>query len=204
MIPPRLIRTVPESTTDEVESFWARAVELHPGWEHVTLRDPVDRSGFPLTAHSWDSCESGAQLADLIRAEELLQRGGIYIDSDVEMYRSFEPLLGLSAFAGWDCVEYIPNAIMGCAPWHPAMARVVELAVERHHLGTWPAGVGVTTEVFQGRDDVALFPPGSFYPVFWRDAQRGHIDWSAVPTQQPWAYCAHHAHHSWKNAGKNR
>lgn len=200
MIPRRLVRTVPTETTDEVERFWVHACDLHPDWEHVTLRDPVDRSGFPLTAHLWDSCESGAQLADLIRAEDLLHRGGIYIDSDMEVFRSFDPLTGLDGFAGWDCVDYIPNAIMGFRPGHPAIAKVVELAVERHHLGTWPAGVGVTTEVFKGRDDMALFPPGSFYPIFWR--HRNRADWAAVPVNDPWAYTCHRAHHSWKNCVK--
>lgn len=200
MIPKRLIRTVPEHTTNQVEQWWAAAVALHPGWEHVTLRDPVNRADFPVTSHLWDTCESGAQLADLIRAEELFLRGGIYLDSDVEVYRSFEPLLGLDGFAGWDCVDYIPNAILGFKAGHPAIARVVELAVERHHHGTWPAGVGVTTEVFRGRNDMALFPPGSFYPVFWRDRDR--TNWRTVQRKNPWAYCAHHAHHSWKDLVK--
>lgn len=191
---------MPEHTTEQVEAFWAQAVALHPGWEHVTLRDPVNRDDFPTTSHLWDTCESGAQLADLIRAEDLFWRGGIYIDSDVEVYRSFDPLLGLAGFAGWDCVEYIPNAIMGFEPWHPAIFKVVRLAVARHHMGTWPAGVGVTTEVFKGRNDVALFPPGSFYPAFWKD--RDVTDWSTLQARNPWAFCAHRAHHSWKDAGK--
>lgn len=189
---------MPESTTNVVETFWADAIHLHPGWQHVTLRDPVDRCYFPMTRHLWDTCESGAQLADLIRAEDLYWRGGIYIDSDVEVFRSFEPLLGLAGFAGWDCVDYIPNAIMGFEPLHPAICRVVALAVERHDQGTWPAGVGVTTEVFRGRDDMALFPPGSFYPIFWRDRDRA--DWGAVQSTNPWAYTCHRAHHSWANA----
>lgn len=200
MIPSRLVRTVPESTTDDVERYWNWACALHPHWEHITLRDPVNRADFPSTSHLWDSCESGAQMADLIRAEELWRRGGVYIDSDVEVYRSFDPLLGLDGFAGWDCVDYIPNAIMGFHPGHPAIGRVVELAIERHHQGTWPAGVGVTTEVFKGRNDMALLPPGSFYPVFWRDRDR--TNWKAVEAQNPWAYCVHRAHHSWKDAGK--
>lgn len=200
MIPKRLVRTVPEVTTDETERIWTVARWLHPDWEHVTLRDPVDRSGFPETSHLWDSCESGAQLADLIRAEELWHRGGVYIDSDVEVYRTFDPLTKLDGFAGWDCVDYIPNAIMGFRPGHPAIGLVVKLAVQRHHLGTWPAGVGVTTEVFTGRNDMALFPPGSFYPVFWRDRDR--TDWAKVQQTNPWAYCVHYANHSWKDCGK--
>lgn len=201
MIPRRLIRTVPKQTTAEVEGFWERACELHCGWEHLTLRDPIDRDLFPMTSRLWNSCESGAQMADLIRAEELYLQGGVYLDSDTEVYRSFEPLMGLRGFAGYDCCNdefpmgCVPNAVMGFEPGHPALKCVIELAIERHHGGTWAAGVGVTTEVFPDRDDVALFPPGAFYPAFWRD--RDTTDWSTVQARNPWAYCCHHAHHSW-------
>lgn len=193
MIPKRLIRTVPATTSAGVEAFWETACVLHPNWEHVTLRDPVNRANFPLTAHLWDSCESGAQLADLIRAEELWHRGGIYIDSDVELFRPLTAFLGLEGFAAWEDDKYIPNAVMGFAPQHPAVEHVVKLAVERHHEGTWNAGVGVTTEVFAGRSDMLLLPPGTFYEVHWRDKKqiRHH-------KPKPWAYGLHHYHASWQ------
>ena len=191
---------MPEQTATEAEIWWDRACRLHPDWEHVTLRDPIDRSGFPLTSSYWDNCESGAQLADLVRVEELYQRGGVYIDSDVEVYRPFDNLLSLPAFAGYDCADYIPNAILGFPPLHPALAATMDEAILRQRKGTWEAGVGVTTEVFADRDDIVLFPPGSFYPVYWRLAKS--TDWSRVQENNPWAYCAHHAHHSWRDAGK--
>lgn len=197
MIPRRLIRTVPEHTSDEVEKFWADACALHPGWDFVTLRDPVNRDPFPATRHLFDRCESGAQLADLIRIEYLYRYGGVYLDSDVEVYRSFEPLTGLSAFAGYDCVDYIPNAIIGATQWHGAMLRAMLRAQENFSKGTWMTGVGATTSVFRDPNaDVVLFPPGSFYPIFWKDKAR--TDWSMVQKKNPWAFCAHHAHHSWK------
>lgn len=202
MIPRRLVRTVPTNTTDQVEQWWSKACALHPDWECVTWRDPIDPAAFPITSPYWADCESGAQLADMVRAEDLYHRGGCYLDSDVEVYRSFEPLTKLDGFAAWDCPEYIPNAVMAFRPGHPAIGRVVALAVQRRHEGTWPAGVGVTTETFRGRDDMVLFPPGSFYPAFWKDAHSGRVNWDTLPQQQPWAYAAHHAHHSWKNAGK--
>jgi mannosyltransferase OCH1-like enzyme len=199
-IPRRLVRTVPAETTDEVERWWESACRLHPGWEHVTWRDPVDPEAFPHTSPLWDNCESGAQMADLIRAEDLYLRGGVYIDSDVEVYRPFDPLLTLDGFAGYDSPETIPNAIMGFAAWHPAITQVLQEAVRRNRMGfaTWDCGVGVTTEVFQNRTDMLVLPPGSFYPIYWRLAHHQMVDWSRVAEENPWAFCAHHAHHSWK------
>lgn len=203
MIPKRLVRTVPAETTDEVERWWRDACALHWDWDHITLRDPVDRLSFPLTNSYWDTCESGAQLADLIRAEDLYWRGGVYIDSDVEVYRRFDSLLPLYGFAGYDSIEHIPNAVMGFQPKHEAAYKVSLLARDRHRMGTWLAGVGVTTEVFGGRrNDMVIFPPGSFYPIYWKMAQQPGVDWDEVRRNNPWAYCCHRAAHSWKSVVK--
>jgi len=199
MIPRRLVRTVPSETPPDTELLWESACRLHPGWEHITWRDPVDRSAFPLTSPYWRDCETGAQLGDLIRAEDLLHRGGVYIDSDVEMLRSFDPLCGVEGFAAWEDEYHIPNAVMGFRPGHPAMRKVVELAVRRRNRGTWNAGVGVTTEVFRDRDDMLLLPPGSFYPMHWKDAHthKGSVNWRQVASVNPWAFCLHHYKASW-------
>lgn len=201
MIPRRLIRTVPATTSDQVETWWNQACELHPDWEHVTLRDPVDRTKFPITSGYWDSCESGAQLADLIRAEELFWRGGIYIDSDFECFHPFTPLLPLAGFAAWEDTEHIPNAVMGFEPDHPALKQVLQFAIERHTMGTWESGVGVTTEVFQDRPDVLLLPPGSFYPYHWRSKSTATKTRAELELMNPWAFGAHHWAHSWSSCG---
>jgi mannosyltransferase OCH1-like enzyme len=200
VIPRRLIRVVPEQTSRESEDFWERACELHPGWAHVTLRDPLNPKSFPNTSHLWGTCESGAQLADLVRTEELYWSGGVYIDSDVEVYRSFEPLLHLKGFAGWEDSQHIPNAVMGFAPKHPAVYRVLELAAARHHEGTWLSGVGVTTEVFRDRTDMLLLPPGSLYPYHYRDKAfyYSRDQRARMKRENPWAFCAHHWAHSWQ------
>jgi hypothetical protein len=200
MIPSRLVRTVPRETSDEVEAYWAHATALHPTWQHVTLRDPVDPAGFPHTRHLWGTCESGAQLADLIRAEYLYWHGGVYLDSDVEVYRSFQPLMVNEGFAAWEDERHIPNAVMGFEKGHPALSEVIKLAVERHFDGTWAAGVGVTTEVFTGRDDMLLLPPDSFYPYHYsfKDAYQTTQARERVKAAHPWAFCAHHWRHSWK------
>lgn len=200
MIPRRLVRTVPKTTSSQVEQWWQQACDLHPDWEHVTLRDPIDRDRFPITSHLWDTCETGAQLADLVRAEDLFWNGGIYLDSDVEVLRRLDPLLPLAGFAAWEDPLYIPNAVLGFTPKHPALLEVLRKAIARHDQGTWAAGVGVTTEVFRGRDDMVLLPPGSFYPIDWRTAHRHGVDLGTVAAVNPWSYAIHLYAGSWKKA----
>lgn len=199
MIPKRLIRVVPEHTSVETEQFWEQAKHYHPRWTHLTLRDPIDPAFFPLTSERWKDCESGAQLADLIRAEELFHRGGVYIDSDVEVYKPFDPLIGVDGFAGYEDSKHIPNAVMGFAPAHLALRNYIHLALQRLEEGTWMSGVGTITEVFMNRTDVLLLPPGSFYPWHYsqKDIAASATNRKVILAMNPWAFAGHHWRHSW-------
>jgi hypothetical protein len=175
-IPKILHRVVPERTSRETERWWMAFGRLHPGWELRTHRDPLDPADFPETSAKWPACANGAQLADLVRLEVLYRFGGVYVDSDVEPLRPLDPLLPLSAFAAWEDPRSVPNAVMGAVPGHPAIRACLDLALERVPGDTWQAGPGVTTKVLQGRDDVLLLPPGSFYPYHYREKARRSED----------------------------
>lgn len=193
MIPRILVRCVPEETSSVVEDAWAHACHLHAGWTHRTYRDPIDPADFPLTRGAWSRCTSGAQLAGLVRLEALLAHGGIYLDSDYELYRRLDSLLTLDAFAAWEDRNTIPDAVIGARPDHPAIRYALELAVSRVHLGAWQSGPGATTEAFRNRSDVLLFPPASFYPYHYSQKERRHERFS----DDPWCFGAHHWAGSW-------
>jgi hypothetical protein len=195
-IPRILHRTVPEKIDATVEKFWKQAQRLHPGWEFRTYRDPIDPRDWPLSSQVWDRCTSGAQLAGLIRLEALVTYGGVYIDSDVELYRSLEPLLGCQAFAGWEDANVVPDAVLGAVPGHVAIDGCLVAAVNAvaRGEGAWETGPGITTHFLRGRDDVLLLPPGSFYPWHYHDKAGDH---RGVKEAQPWAFGAHHWAASW-------
>jgi hypothetical protein len=197
-IPRILHRTVPAEPAAQVERWWAAWRKLHPGWELMDHRDPLEPAAWPETSDLWPQCRNGAELADLVRLEALWRWGGIYVDSDVEPWRSLEPLLPLGAFAAWEDERVVPNAVMGAVPQHPAIGRCLELARQRVARPTWDRGPGITTEVLVGRDDVLLLPPGSFYPVHYRDPERAALMASPATRQRnPWAFGLHHYAGSW-------
>jgi mannosyltransferase OCH1-like enzyme len=204
VIPRVLHRTVPEHTNGEVEQWWTEAVDLHPDWQHRTWRDPLNPDDFPLTASSWHRCTSGAQFAGLVRLEVLWHLGGVYIDSDFEPYRPFDPLLGAGCFAGYEDEKVVPDAVIGAEAGHPAIEACLKLALQRINSTSedwrtgctaWATGPGVTNTVLRDRCDVLLLPPAAFYPLHYANKHRAK--WASVRENNPWSFGAHRWHHSW-------
>ena len=192
MIPPRLIRCVPTDTSEEVEEFWNTACRLHPEWDMVTLRDPIDPERFPLTSPHWGSCASGAQMAGLIRLEALYHLGGIYIDSDVELFRALDELLPYDVFATWESPWSLNDAVIGATAGNALLGEAIALAIERLPLGALHSGPKVVNDLFRDRADVLLLPPRSFSPYYWNERHRRHEDHSG----HPGTFGAHH----WANS----
>lgn len=196
-IPRILHRVVPEVTTPQAERWWADFEALHPGWELRTHRDPLDPADWPLTSPHWHKAANGAQFADLIRLEALLRWGGIYVDQDVQPFRSLNPLLPLHAFAAWENERCVPNAVMGAVPGHPAIRTCLDVMLTRLPGPTWQAGPGVLTDVLPGRDDVLLLGPESFYGVDYRSPDRAALMEAFKPAHHPAAFALHWYAGSW-------
>lgn len=208
MIPRILFRTVPEVTDEQTEAWWQASVDLTPAWEHITYRDPIDATSFPVAAQFWDACTSGAQRAGLIRLEALIRHGGVYIDSDVELWRPIDSLLQLRGFAAWEDVNTVPDAILGFEAEHPVLPVMLAEAVRKLDQGAWESGPGVTTRNLQGRDDVLLLPPQTCYPYHWNRASKRMHDTRHASGRRnleqlrraPYALMAHHWRHSWRES----
>ncbi len=199
-IPRIMHRTVPAETSDQVEQWWAQLQHLHPGWEFRTHRDPMDPADWPLTGDLWDRCANGAQKAGLIRLEALVTHGGVYVDSDCEPHRSFEPLLQSPAFAAWEDRECVPDAVLGAEPNHPAFVAMIDKARAVIEGGgdAWHSGPAVTTEMLPGRPDVLLLAPGAFYPRHYLDKQ------GKASVEGPWVFVRHDWHGSWLSEAQKR
>lgn len=197
-IPKRLIRTVPEHPSAEQDERWEIAKSLHPTWEHVDRRDPNDPELFPLTSHLWATCDSGSQKSDLIRAEELYHRGGFYIDSDVVCFKPFDTLCGLEGIAAFEDPGHICTAILGFAPKHPALKVLIDGGIEFHKDGAWAASIAVASREWPKRDDIALMPPGVFFPVHYETRWAGKMPpVDDIRKANPWSYCVHLWDGSW-------
>lgn len=76
-----------------------------------------------------------AFVSDYVRVQKLLQYGGIYFDTDVEVVRSFESFLkGHSMVMGFEGDRTLSTAFLACSKGHPFMEEFEKTYHERHFL----------------------------------------------------------------------
>jgi len=98
-----------------------------------------DLNRFDLSLSSWVQeayqCKKYAFAADYIRCYALYHFGGIYLDSDVEVLRSYDDLLHLPYFLGQERVTgMVEAATMGAEPGLPLFKYLLDYYDHRHFL----------------------------------------------------------------------
>lgn len=177
---------------------------MHPGWE---MRH-WDESSLPtdgmVNSTQFAASADLRQKADILRYEILFRHGGVYLDCDFECLRSIEDLVaGTDAFAASEDGRWITNAIIGCAPGHGALARVVSglpsafaagrdvyertgpkfLTAALKDIAVWAEHGSPVPRVPPG--GVLVFPKESFYPYHYTEKRRRGETFQA-------AYAVHH------------
>ncbi|MEA2566706.1 MAG: hypothetical protein QOD49_1883 [Actinomycetota bacterium] len=155
-------------------------------WDESNLpSDPfIDRA---LEAGQW------SRASNAIRLHALNRYGGIYLDTDVEMLQSFEPLRRFPCFLGF---QYVPDGtyyrpfemcvapgVMGATAGHPYLQRFlakiprdVQGPEAFSVLGPQMATSVLIEDGLTGYSDIAvdiggvtIFPKNTFYPYFYQE-----------------------------------
>ena len=88
-----------------------------PNYEmHLWNEDNFDIASAPQYVQEAYAAKKYAFVSDYVRLWALEQEGGVYLDTDVEVLRSFDPLLGDTAFIGLEeSLALLPGTcVMGC------------------------------------------------------------------------------------------
>ncbi len=146
-----------------------------------------------------------AFVSDFVRLYALVEEGGIFLDTDMEVVRNFDPLLEHAAFVAFEREGRLTNGACGGRRGHPFFRACLEYMTERFERGLpYMISPEVTTAVYsQTRfPDVALLPKKSFYPYNPYDpADRGVFMFADVT---PETYAVHHWAKSWKMDWRTR
>ena len=116
-------KDIPERFTAFIEN-WRR---LHPGWDIIKWSE----ENFDCESNDWVKHaikqKNYSLAADVIRSWVLLNRGGVYLDTDVELFKSFD---GLAAendfFIGYETDLWFGCAVLGAKKGHRIMREVYE------------------------------------------------------------------------------
>lgn len=120
-----------------------------------------------------------AFITDYVRLYAMVNEGGIYMDTDVEVIKSLDPYLKHTAFSGFETDEDIPTGIMACEKGFPLFRELLEDYNDRHFIVNgqpdMTANVYVITQKclehglvrnnqFQIIDGFVLYPKDYFCP----------------------------------------
>lgn len=86
-----------------------------PDWEYKLWNEEnFDVASIPYTKEAYDA-KKYAFVSDYVRLWTLEHEGGLYLDVDFEVFKSFDDLLFFSAFAGFEGSKHIPVMMGVCA-----------------------------------------------------------------------------------------
>jgi len=126
--------------------------------------------------------EFWAKLSNHVRLHALYEEGGIYLDTDVEVIKSFAPLLHHKCFVGFQVreeqVDWVTNGVLGAQPRCRFVKRCMELTRELfEETGKFYRSPTITTMVLremglkeyglQDIEEVTIYPLEYFYPYSW-------------------------------------
>ena len=123
---------MPQLANDCIAS-WHRYM---PDWEYkLWNEDTFDVQSIPYTAEAY-AAGKYAFVSDYVRLWALEQEGGVYLDVDFEVYKSFDNLLHHHAFAGIEGSKHQPVMMGVCAsePHGLWVTEMLEAYRDRHFL----------------------------------------------------------------------
>lgn len=87
--------------------------------------DNFDLDYNPFVRESYDN-KKYAFTSDVIRLYALYTEGGIYMDTDVEVYQSLDPFLEEKAFTGFEDINYPVTATLGAEKENPVIKLMLD------------------------------------------------------------------------------
>lgn len=75
--------------------------------------------------HSYEN-KKYAFTSDFVRLWALYNYGGIYMDTDVEVYKSLDPFLNDKGFTGFEDIGYPSTATLGCEKGNPVIKKMLD------------------------------------------------------------------------------
>lgn len=146
--------------------------------------------------------------SDYARLKVLVENGGIYMDTDVELLKPLDRFLFTKAFSGFEAEDRIPTGIMAAEAHHPLFEKLLRDYDNRHFIKPdgqpdFTTNVTYITDALlasglklnnrqQTIEDFTLYPSDYFCPKDWLTKKVNLTENS---------YAIHHFDGSWAGTG---
>lgn len=179
---------------------------LHlPGYQFIEWND----SNFDLNSNPYvkEAYQAGkfAFVSDYVRVYALYHFGGIYLDTDVEVFKPFDDLLYHDSFWGFEQENYIATSTIGAAPHNKLIQVFLDSYTNKNFIrsdGTYDSltNVALITNIlsdwgvkpngeFQELEGIATFYPQAYFSPY------DYINCRTLTTGD--TYAMHHFYKSW-------
>jgi mannosyltransferase OCH1-like enzyme len=172
--------------------------KVMPGFE-LRLHDETNTQfNTPLLEYLYRQ-KSWAFLSDYIRLRALHEEGGIYLDVDVEVMRSFEPLLKYKLFLGYESRGRLNSSVLGSRSCEPFLRHCMNFMDQRFaHKRPYRIAPEVMTEVYAKHpENVICLNEEYFYPYNPHDNDRRPRTLEAADITEN-TYAIHHWQKQWR------
>lgn len=157
---------------------------LHPEWEYRLWTDAdIDTFSFK-TGDLFHKVKNPGMRSDILRYEILYKMGGLYVDTDFEALRSFEPFHHSDPFytGCYLSEKQVYNALIGSAPKHGLLEEILaslssigKIEQETNDYVVKTTGpIMFTQHVMKYLDrhpsSIKIYPEEFFYPIHCRFA----------------------------------
>ena len=95
----------------------------------------IDLCEFPYMKEAYDN-KKYAFVSDVVRMIALVEEGGIYLDTDVEVLKPFDEYLSKGSFCSYEG-KWIGTAAIGTEPHQEWVKAFLDYYTKRHFLNAW-------------------------------------------------------------------
>lgn len=149
--------------------------------------------------------EQYAFVSDYVRMQALYNMGGIYLDTDVEVFKSFNNLLINQSFFGFEEKSFVATSTFGAMKEHPIIKNMLDYYdgqsfIQKDGSYNQLTNVAVMTKMFekigmkrtgeqQYIEEMAVIYPQSYFSPY------DYINCRLLQTEE--TYAVHHFYKSW-------
>ncbi|MGH8052667.1 MAG: glycosyltransferase family 32 protein [Stenotrophomonas sp.] len=176
-------------------------LEKLPGYRLVRWDESNSRLDTPFLRHCLKKGQ-WAFLSDYIRLRAISEEGGVYLDADIEVVKSFDPLLDNACFLGREAPGRPTTGVIGSVPghWFPrACMNYIDDRFSARKSYLIAPEVAMACIAAGDPDTISVLSEEHFYPYNPYDASRPvkELMLSSITRD---TYAIHHWGKSWRQS----